>query len=305
MDLQALTLPDARRLLTVAAPGTSLDFHALYGYAKGPPRLYAAALIGQPDSPDCVLPPDIRIGQIDGPVETDHPALRDTGVISHSVLDESDPPPGKDHGTAVAALLVGQDASGALVGFATGAQLFAASAFSRTGASESSDVERIGAALDWLAGNRVRLINMSFAGPVNLAFADLLDATAGQGTILIAAAGNGGRAQAVYPAAAAPVIGVTAVDAALKLYRLANTGAYIEFAAPGVDLYVASQKGGGYSSGTSYAAPILSGLATRLVAQGVTSADDIRLRLQEQSVDLGDSGRDLAFGWGMVKASGC
>ena len=305
VDLQELSLPNARQVLTANAPGASLDIHSIYQFAKAAPRLFAAAMVNQPDSPACALSNDIRIGQIDGPVAVEHAALQGVGLTTYSVLDGSERKVSGDHGTAVATLLVGQDATGALTGFATGARLYAVSAFSRAGVSEASTVERIGAALDWLAGHQVHLINMSFAGPVNAALDDLLSGTAENGAILIAAAGNDGRKAAVYPAAADPVIGVTAVDAGLRRYRSANTGAHIEFAAPGVDLYVATADGGEYATGTSYAAPIVTGLAARLVADQVMSAPAMRARLQEQSVDLGDSGRDDLFGWGLVKSPGC
>lgn len=304
-DPQDLSLAEIRQILAAAAPTTKVDTHAIYRLAAGAPRLYAAALVNPPDSPTCTLSTDVRIGQIDGPVAPDHDALRNTALVDHSVLGKDTPPPRKDHGTAVAALLIGQDDTGALAGFATGAHLFAASAFGAEGASGASDIERIAAALDWLAEQKVQLINLSFAGPVNTVLNEALKTTAAQGITLIAAAGNGGIDTAVYPAAADSVIGVTAIDAALRRYASANTGAHIEFAAPGVDVYVATEDGGNYASGTSYSAPILTGLAARLVAQGVTGTDMLRSELQRHSVDLGDSGRDSAFGWGLVKELGC
>lgn len=305
VDLQTLTPDQARQVLATAAPGAALDVHAFYKYAQAAPRLYAAALIDQPAGPGCPLPGGFRIGQIDGPVATAHPSLAGAPVTAHSLLNGADPPFSGDHGTAVAALLVGQDPTGALAGFADGAELFAAGAFARQVVTPAAQVERIAASLDWLAGNRVRLINMSFSGPVNTALDTLLAATAAQGIVLIAAAGNDGRDMPTHPAASASVIGVTAVDAALRRYGKANTGAHIEFAAPGVDLYVANETGGGYATGTSYAAPILTALAARVLSAQDITAPELRARLRDQSVDLGESGRDNAYGWGLVKSPGC
>lgn len=304
-DLNALPLAQARNLLARAAPQTVIDAHMLYRFAKGAPRLYAAGLVGLRDSTRCTLPPSLRIGMIDGPVATSHPALRKANIVTRSTLASSDSIPNANHGTAVAALLVGRDRTGALAGFSSGARLFAASAFSRTGKSEAADVERLGAALDWLIRNRVRVINMSFAGPVNGPLGSLLAAAAGRGALLIAAAGNNGRAMRVYPAAANQVIAVTAIDAQRRRYSAANTGPYIEFAAPGVDLYVANGTGGHYATGTSFAAPIVAALAARFAARGVTSVDALRARLRAKSVDLGLPGRDNAYGWGLVSWGGC
>jgi hypothetical protein len=302
-DLRGTSLGQARAILATAAPLVRSDVHTLYRLSKGP-RLYAAKMIGAPASQGCRIGA-MRIGTIDGPVDLSHPALRDSKVTAHSVLGKNDKTADTNHGTAVAALLVGQDPNGALSGFALGAELFAVSAFGKNRRGAAADLDRIAAALDWLLSRNVRLINMSFAGPSNEAFDDLLAAAAGRGAIMIAAAGNDGSDEAAYPAAAASVIAVTAVDARGRHYRAANTGAHIEFAAPGVDLYVADKRGGGYASGTSYAAPIITALSARMILQGAGSATALRAGLQKRSVDLGDPGRDSLYGWGLVTSPGC
>ena len=302
-DLGGTSLAQARAILATAAPQVRSDAHTLYQLSKGP-RLYAARMIGDSAPQGCRIKP-IRIGSIYGPIDLSHPALSGSKITAHSVLGPRDKTTNTNHGTAVAALLVGQDPKGALSGFASGAQLFTVSAFGKHRRGAAADVDRIGAALDWLVSRNVRLINMSFAGPSNDAFDDLLAAAAGRGAIMIAAAGNDGSELAAYPAAAASVIAVTAVDARGRHYRDANTGAHIEFAAPGVDLYVEGKRGGGYASGTSYAAPIITALSARMMLQGAVSADALRARLKQRSVDLGDPGRDSLYGWGLVTAPGC
>lgn len=159
--------------------------------------------------------------------------------------------------------------------------------------------------MDWLIGQRVRLVNMSFAGPPNEAFADVLQAAAARGTVMVAAAGNRGDNVALYPAAASEVIAVTAVDAAGRRYRKASRGGHIEFAAPGVDLYIAKGNRGSYASGTSYAAPIVTALAAQAMARGTSGANGLRRALRRDLRDLGDPGRDVQFGWGLVQAPGC
>ena len=303
-DLQSMSLQQARDALARNAPQTFIDQHMIYRFAKGKPRLYAADMIGLSAPNGCRLPP-VRIGIIDGPVDASHPSLRSARMTVSSVLTSAEKPPDGSHGTAVASLIVGQDSGGALNGFAAGAQLFAVTAFAREKRGPGADIGRIGAALDYLIANNVRLINMSFAGPANSAFDSLLDSAAQRGALMIAAAGNDGQALAAWPAAARSVIAVTAVDAAGRRYRAANTGAHIEFAAPGVDLYVARRRGGAYASGTSYAAPIITALAARLVADGARTLPALRAGLRQKTSDLGIPGRDSDFGWGLVRAGGC
>jgi subtilisin family serine protease len=200
---------------------------------------------------------------------------------------------------------VGEDPSGALRGISPGARLYAAAAFAKESGGAAADVERIAVALDWLLSNKVRLINLSFAGPPNRALEDTIQAAAQKGAVMIAAAGNKSSSKAYFPAASASVIAVTAVDAAGRRDRNANQGSHIEFAAPGVDIYVAKSKGANYASGTSFAAPMVTGIAAHAMSRGAKSANSIRSALRKRSQDLGQAGRDSAFGWGLVKSGGC
>ena len=71
----------------------------------------------------------------------------------------------------------------------------------------------------------------------------------------------GGRGRPAYPAAYGSVIAVTAVDANCRIYRMANKGAYVDFAMPCVEAWTASPGGGRYQSGTSLASPFIAALA--------------------------------------------
>ena len=91
--------------------------------------------------------------------------------------------------------------------------------------------------------------------------------------IVVAAVGNDGpSARPLYPAAFEPVVAVTAVDRRKNIYRWANQGPQVDFAAWGVSTPVALAKGGyGEESGTSFAAPI--------VAAAIARADGRRRRI--------------------------
>jgi subtilisin family serine protease len=123
-----------------------------------------------------------------------------------------------------------------------------------------------------------------------------------RGLIMVAAAGNNGStAEPAYPAAYPDVIAVTAIDAEKHVYKYANRGGYIDFAAPGVRIWTASPGGGRYQSGTSFASPYVSVLSALAVAEGQRpQPDDIRALLLQDVIDLGAPGRDSTFGWGLV-----
>lgn len=299
-----LGLGAARQVVAGVSAEARLDFHARYGFAQGAqPRLYAPDLVALPAG--CRLRGRVTVGLIDGPVAADHPALAGVRLRRESVLLDGEVAPDADHGTAVAALIGGAEGAGPLRGFAAGVSLHAISAFTVERGREGADVDRIGAGLDRLLAAGVRIVNLSFAGPPNTALADLLEAAAGRGAILIAASGNEGGQAALLPGAAPGVIAVTAVDARGRAWRRATGGGHVEFAAPGVDLIAASATGAGYVTGTSYAAPIVTAFAARLAAGGAGSTDAVRRGLARGAADLGAPGRDARFGWGLVRAPGC
>ena len=211
----------ARALIAQQAPRSSLAPQHLYRFAAGAgPRLYAPGLIGDPAPGRCRLTRPVTIGMIDGPVNPDHPALRRADV-TYETLVPGTLVPGGDHGTAVAALLVGEDDSGALAGFARGARLYAVSVFSERDDLEGASVERVAQGIDRLVAHGIRLINLSLAGPENAALGRAISAAAARGAVMIAASGNDRRPHVAWPAAAPEVIAVTAVDAAFRRYRVA------------------------------------------------------------------------------------
>lgn len=289
--------------LSERLPASGLSLHWNYFFAQAQPRIYAPALIGDTQPGRCRLATPVRIGMIDGPVNAGHPALSAAGVSHHSLVDGR--VPSANHGTAVAALMVGSDPSGALSGFAQGARLSAVSVFMMTDEGEETSVELVVAAIDRLVGEGAQVINMSFAGPNSDALRRALAVASSRGVVMVGAAGNN-RAQAVaFPAAAPEVIAVTAVDAQRRRFRLANVGPENEFAAPGVDVYAARASGGGYVSGTSFAAPIVTALIAREIAAGARGTDAVRSRLRAGVEALGGAPRTAEFGWGLARSSGC
>lgn len=288
------------------APNSSLSGHHIYGFAQSlrSPRLYAPALIGDAGLGRCHLSRPVRIGMIDGPVNMDHPSLVGASISVETVIS-SNRMPSANHGTAVAALIVGQDESGVLAGFAQGAQLHAVSAFALRDTGEEAGVEQIAAAIDLLVARRVDVINLSIAGPPNSALGRAVTAAAARGVVMVAASGNNQRPSVAWPAAASEVIAVTAIDAARRRFRRANTGVELEFAAPGVDVYTARARGAGYMTGTSFAAPIVTALAARHIAQGASTTDAVRARLRNDVETLGPGRRNTEFGWGLVQSGGC
>jgi hypothetical protein len=76
--------------------------------------------------------------------------------------------------------------------------------------------------------------------------------------------------------------------------------------APGVDVLVAEGEGTAYRTGTSYAAAVLSALIAHEIGAGKLEAGaDARDLLRAASEDLGQTGRDAQFGWGLPRLPEC
>jgi hypothetical protein len=250
---------------------------------------------------------DISIAVIDAAIDPDHPDFHRVRIVMRD-LTGSGPPSDLSHGTSIAGIIA---AMGVTRGIAPDARIlgirtfatFAPPASGRPSRSTSMIILR---ALDAAMAERARILNLSFAGPHD----PLLERALGvaveeRNVIAVAAAGNGGAGAApAFPAAYASTIAVTATDASDRLYRDANRGGYVAIAAPGVDVLAASA-GRGYElvSGTSFAAAHISAIVALLLQVAPDlKASEVRQILEESATDLGEPGKDRAFGAGLANA---
>ncbi|QDA36854.1 peptidase S8/S53 subtilisin kexin sedolisin (plasmid) [Paracoccus liaowanqingii] len=310
-----LDLDSARLVVRARATAASADFNHFYRSEQGPPQdadrcpgglCLAREIIAWETPTACGTLP--RVGMVDTGVNADHAAFASADLTVHSLdpARERERATSSDalHGTAVAALLVGGPETRS-PGLIPDAPLFAVDAFVRDGADQRSDAFSLIAALDWLAAQDLRLINMSLAGPPNDELAGQIGLMVEQDILIVAAAGNvGPRADPVYPAAYDGVIAVTAVDRSKQIYRRAGRGPHIDLAAPGVEVWTAASISGARTkTGTSYAAPFVTAAAALwLQTEPELSAEDLAQRLIAQANDLGDPGRDPVFGSGLLTA---
>ncbi|MFQ5974529.1 MAG: S8 family serine peptidase, partial [Alphaproteobacteria bacterium] len=293
---------DALRIFRKAFPGAVADVNGHIRPAARSRGWNAARTVGWPDSPlRCGR--DITIGMIDTPVDAAHQAFLGRDIRYKSFLKGNHAPADPQHGTAVAALLVGDPNSDGFGGLLPEATLIAAGIFERSRTGQTvGNVYALLRALDWMVRERVRVVNLSLETRENAVLSRALDRSLRGGRILIAAAGNGGAgARPAFPAAHPQVLAVTAIDPGLEPYAHANHGSYIDFAAPGVSLWTAVPGGGRFQSGTSFAAPFLTAVAALQVRAGVEpSAEAIRGSLVRSVRDLGAPGKDEVFGWGLL-----
>jgi subtilisin family serine protease len=150
----------------------------------------------------------------------------------------------------------------------------------------------------------VKIINASITSPTrNAVVLYAMSMLSHEDAIVVAAAGNRGPSgPPVYPAAVDTALAVTAVSVDGDAYLQANTGDYIDIAAPGMDLPTTSRE---ITSGTSLAAPFVTAAIARMVQICGVSTEAAAASLQANARDLGPRGWDSRFGWGLLQATRC
>ena len=179
------------------------------------------------------------------------------------------------------------------------------------GADGSGTIWDFAEGIYYAIDQNIDIINMSLGGSYsNLGHYAIQDAY-NEGIVLVAAAGNSGIEGLNYPAAYNETIGVGAINQNLKKADYSNYGPKLDLVGPGSVIYSTSgyyDQGDTFSnyqymSGTSMAAPYVTGAAALLMAQEVKSYN-IKNRLVNTAVDLGVSGRDDYYGYGLVDVYG-
>jgi hypothetical protein len=302
-----LSLDDGLAAARAAAPGATFDFNHLYrggGATCDPAACWGAELVRVAAAPPDACARGAAIAIVDTPVDMLHPALAGAVVVRRSFVPQGVEPAAPDHGTAVAALLVGRPAPGAPP-LAPGARLLAAEAFALRDGEARADAAAVAAGLDWAAAERARVVGLSLAGPPNLVLAAAVAAAATRLNVVAAAGNDGPRADPAYPAAYPGAVAVAAVDARKRSWRGGNRGDYVEVAAPGVGVVSAGPDGGVRAwTGTSFAVPFAMAALLRARAETGGDLEAARALLARGAEDLGAPGRDPDTGHGLARAPG-
>lgn len=233
------------------------------------------------------------IGLIDAGVDLRLPSLIRAIRASRSFTTGSYTP--RAHGTRVAQIAAAQ-----------GASLVVADVFAPDESGVlAAPADAIAGALSWFVEQRVPVINISIEGPSNPVLEEVVNRTLKAGIAVVAAVGNGGPAAApAYPAAYGGVIAVTAVDDQGRVYRRANRGNHVVFAARGVRLGSVDSNGRALPpiSGTSFAAPVVAAEIAARLADRSRTLPAVVAELQREAIDRGAAGRDPIYGWGELRS---
>ncbi len=253
----------------------------------------------------------VKVAIIDTGIYLTHPDLKDNikgGVNTINSWKSANDDNG--HGTHVAGIAAAIDNTFGVVGAGPKIDLYAVKALDRNGSGYLSDIIE---GLNWAIKNKMQVVNMSLGATVDVqSFREAIQRVNDAGIIQVAAAGNDGKA-VNYPAAYPQVIAVSATDSANKLASWSSRGPEVDLSAPGVNIY-STYLGSIYRtfSGTSMATPHVAGAAALVVntpveiydanGNGIWDPSEVQRKLQDRAIDLGASGSDNLYGWGLVNA---
>jgi subtilisin family serine protease len=272
----------------LAADEAYLTFHESYltfhgtGFPSAAQGQWALSTIEAPAAQQLSTGSGVKVAVLDTGVDTSHPALAPLiaqggyDYISHTTtISDVVGGPASGHGTFVAGLIAQ---------VAPGAALLPFRVLDSNGVGTVGDVA---AAVEVAADEGARIINMSMgmAIPSQTLHEAILYAQQ-RGAVIVASAGNQDASVEQYPAAWDGVVAVAGTDQYDRHASFSNYGSWISVSAPSVDLV--STYPGGYAdgSGTSFAAPLVSGELALVGAAQPASSEDSAAGVEDSSVAI-------------------
>jgi subtilisin len=237
------------------------------------------------------------------------------------INNDADPFDDNGHGTHCAGIIAAaHNNNDVVVGVAPQVSLYSVKVLNSAGSGSTSTII---AGIQWAVDNHMQIISMSLGsstGTTSLQTA--CDNAYNHGVLLVAASGNDYKSSINYPARYDSVVAVGATDSLDKRAGFSNYGTGLELMAPGVNILSTYKDVSPndnrnidvvYMSGTSMATPHVAGVAALVFASpidqiyeldhdGVWDASEVRTKLQSTASDLGASGKDIQYGYGLVDA---
>lgn len=232
---------------------------------------------------------------------TGHPSIPEGSVREMDILGTESEGTYSAHGTAVAGLIASTDPFAP--GIAPGSEILSVRVLNENG---QGDAFTLAQGIIAAVNEGARVINMSLGSySDSRVLRQAVDYAYGNGVVLVAAAGNEGMGQLTYPAAYSTVIGVNAVDANGNRTPFSNYGQGLDIAAPGYQVHALwEDQGYVFFDGTSASAPLVAGMAARLLQSGAaTSPAEVQTLIRDYANDTGPPGTDPQYGAGILSAA--
>lgn len=256
----------------------------------------------------------VTVAVLDTGIDLRHPDLAGRVLAGPNVADNTeDPSDDHSHGTHVAGIIGAQTNNRLGVsGLTWGARVLAVKVLGADGSGSDCDIAYgMVAAAD--AGAKVQNLSLGSEGVgCGLLTQEAVDYARDAGSLPVVSSGNGALKgnRTSAPANCDGVIAVGATDSRDRIAPFSTHHPYVDVSAPGVGIlstyYVPDTRAHTYASqsGTSMAAPFVSGLAALLMSKNPTwTIDQVEARILATADDRGPKGKDDYFGVGRINAA--
>ncbi len=256
----------------------------------------------------------VKIAILDTGIDYTHEDLKDNykGGYNYILNDRNSSDPFDDgwnmHGTHIAGIIAAQANGFGIVGVAPDASIYALKVLDAGGFGLESDII---SAIEWSVNNKMDIANISISGIDSEILKAACDAAEEAGLLIVAAAGNTYGGAALYPASFESVIAVNSTDNNDSSSFFSVIDPVVEISAPGLNI-LSTTGNNDYAvlSGTSQSTAFVSGVAALIISSGISDINedgeinnlDVRKKLQESVLDLGATGRDDKYGYGLIDA---
>lgn len=168
------------------------------------------------------------------------------------------------------------------------------------GAAYTSDIIK---GIRYAADRGARVINISYSGVHLQALEDAAKYAQQRGAVVIMAAGNDGRWMWGWKNHKR-LLSVGSIGQDGKLSNFSSRGKFVDLVAPGEQFTTLNPNDSyGNWSGTSFSAPLVASLASLMFTANPDLAPwQVRNLLKRSAEDLGKTGRDGFYGWGLPDA---
>ena len=138
----------------------------------------------------------------------------------------------------------------------------------------------IAAGIRWAVDRGARLITVGFNADIeNFEERAAIRYAREKNALVIASAGNTGKAELRYPASFPGALAVAATDDADRLYFWSTRGSWVSLAAPGCQMVIEASLGPATDCGTSYTPAAVAGIAGLLLSLKPSLTDDELVQL--------------------------
>ena len=236
----------------------------------------------------------VKVAVIDTGIDLNHPAFAGKLAPNYEWKDFVDGDnypqevggPNYGHGTGVADIIVQ---------VAPNVTILPIRVLGPDGAGDTTDVV---AAIDYAVQRGADIINLSLGTEgEEKALKEVVKYARKQDVLIVASAGNDPRKEILYPAMQrGEVLGIGSINRYDEISTFSAHGKNLSLMAPGEQIYTAAPgQSVSYWSGTSFAAPIVSGAVALALGEPDVKVKDVAKKIAEEGYDVRSRGRNSYY----------